>query len=103
LCPGDILFFVLAQALQSGSAAQLFGLPATCTGGGSWAVNISRILTLDVVLNVGAGQSRLGCEIMGDCWEIIFGKPMWPNEGPATTTIVEILPSQGIKKSFQIY
>ena len=33
-----------------------FGDPAACTGGGSWAVNRGRILTLDVVLIVGAGQ-----------------------------------------------
>ena len=47
----------VAHALQSGSAAQLFGLPATSAGGGSRAVDISRILTLGVVLNVGADQS----------------------------------------------
>ncbi len=47
----------VAAALQSGPTAQLAGLSATGTGGGSRTAVSSRILSRDVVTKVGAGQS----------------------------------------------
>jgi hypothetical protein len=46
----------ISEHTYSGAAAQLFGLPPTRTRGGTWAADLSRILTLDVVLKPGAGH-----------------------------------------------